>query len=58
MPATLFCRNGLALRHARASRARRTMRHFVDLFHLVLVFGGVGRHARLAKCKDSLKKRC
>ena len=34
------------------------MRHFVDLFHLVLVFGGVGRHARLAECKDSLKKRC
>jgi hypothetical protein len=31
------------------------MRHFVDLFHLVLVFGGVGRHARLAKCKVSLK---
>lgn len=27
------------------------MRHFVDLFHLVLVFGGVGRHARLAECK-------
>ena len=31
------------------------MRHFVDLFHLVLLFGSAGRHARLAVCKAGLK---